>query len=69
MKEKMPLSTYLRCVICYMDISNVRVLHYAVSADCVDSFVSMIKDTFVSPDVTFTDVLYSYDTREFFQLI
>ena len=47
----------------------MRVLHYAVSADYVDSFVSMIKDTFVSSDVTFTDVLYSYDTREFFQLI
>lgn len=47
----------------------MRVLHYAVSADYIDSFVSMIKDTFVSPDVTFTDLLYSYDTREFFQLI
>lgn len=63
------LSQYMRCVISYMDISNVRVLHYAVSVDCLDSFVSMIKDTFVSPDVTFTDLLYSYDTREFFQLI
>lgn len=59
----------MRCVICYKDISNVRVLHYAVSVDSLDSFVSMIKDTFVSPDVTFTDLLYSYDTREFFQLI
>ena len=66
---KRKLSPYIRCVICYRDISNVRVLHYAVSADFVDSFVSMIKDTFVSPDVTFTDLLYSYDTREFFQLI
>lgn len=63
------LSPYIRCVICYKDISDVRVLHYAVSADSVDSFVSLIKDTFVSPDVTFTDLLYSYDTREFFQLI
>lgn len=67
--DKCKLSPYVRCVICYKDISNVRVLHYAVSADCLDSFVSMIKDTFVSPDVTFTDLLYSYDTREFFQLI
>ena len=66
---KCKLSPYIRCVICYKDISHVRVLHYAVSADCVDSFVSMINDTFVSADVTFTDVLYSYDTREFFQLI
>ena len=67
--DKCKLSSYIRCVICYKDISNVRVLHYAVSVDHVDSFVSMIKDTFVSPDVTFTDLLYSYDTREFFQLI
>ena len=67
--DKCKLSSYIRCVICYKDISNVRVLHYAVSVDYVDSFVSMIKDTFVSPDVTFTDLLYSYDTREFFQLI
>lgn len=67
--DKCKLSPYIRCVICYKDISAVRVLHYAVSADCLDSFVSMIKDTFVSPDVTFTDLLYSYDTRDFFQLI
>ena len=67
--DKCKLSSYIRCVICYKDISNVRVLHYAVSVDYVDSFVSMIKDTFVSPDVTFTDLLYSYDTRDFFQLI
>lgn len=65
----MQLSQYIRCVISYKDISNVRVLHYAVSVDSLDSFVSMIMDTFVSPDVTFTDLLYSYDTREFFQLI
>jgi hypothetical protein len=67
--DKCELSPYMRCVICYKDISDVRVLHYAVSVDCLDSFVSMIKDTFVSPDVNFTDLLYSYDTREFFQLI
>lgn len=66
---KFKLSQYVRCVISYKDISHDRVLHYAVSVDCLDSFVSMIKDTFVSPDVTFTDLLYSYDTREFFQLI
>lgn len=67
--DKCKLSQYIRCVICYKDISNVRVLHYAVSVDYLDTFVSMIKDTFVSPDVTFTDLLYSYDTREFFQLV
>lgn len=67
--DKCKLSPYIRCVICYKAISKLRVLHYAVSADCVDSFVSMIKDTFVSPDVAFTDLFYSYDTREFFQLI
>ena len=67
--DKCSLSPYMRCVICYHDISNVRVLHYAVSVDYLDLFVSMIKDTFVSADVTFTDLLYSYDTREFFQLI
>lgn len=63
------LSQYIRCVISYKDISHIRVLRYAVSVDYIDSFVSMINDTFVSPVVTFTDLLYSYDTREFFQLI
>ena len=66
---KIKLSPYIRCVICYKDISHLRVLHYAVSADSVDSFVSMIKDTFVFPHVTFTGLFNSYDTREFFQLI
>lgn len=63
------ISQYLRCVISYTDISYVRTLHYAVSTDSVDSFVQMIKDTFVHPDITFTDIIYSYDSREFFQLI
>lgn len=67
--DKCELSPYIRCVICYKDISDFRYLHYAVSVDYLDSFVSMVKDTFVSPDLTFTDLLYSYDTREFFQLI
>ena len=60
---------YLRCVIGYTDISHYRVLNYAVSCDCVDSFTQMIKDTFVHPDITFTDIIFSYDTREYFQLI
>lgn len=69
MNKNTHLSQYLRCVISYTDISSVRVLHYAVSVDFVDDFVQMIKDTFVHPDVSFTDIIYSYDSRDFFQLI
>lgn len=69
MVKRHHLSQYLRCVITYTEVSHVRVLHYAVHSDCVDSFVQMIKDTFVHPDVSFTDIIYSYDNREFFQLI
>jgi hypothetical protein len=29
----------------------------------------MIKDTFVHPDINFTDIIYSYDKREFFNII
>lgn len=68
-KNMISLRQYLRCVIAYTDVTNLRVLHYAVSADDVDNFVQMIKDTFVHPDISFTDIIYSYDTREFFQLI
>ena len=63
------ISQFLRCVISYTDITSVRVLHYAVSVDYVDEFTQMIKDTFVHPDVIFTDIIYSYDSRKFFQLI
>lgn len=66
-KEK--ISQYLRCVIVYTDIQSVRTLHYAVSADHVENFVQMIKDTFVHPDISFTDIIYSPDSRQFFQLI
>lgn len=69
MKKKARFSQYLRCVIVYTDIQSIRVLHYAVSADYVDEFVSMIKDTFVHPDISFTDIIYSFDSRPFFQLI
>lgn len=69
MKQKSSLRQYLRCVIVYIDIQSVRVLHYAVSADYVDEFVQMIKDTFVHPDISFTDIIYSPDSRQFFQLI
>ena len=69
MRKKLYLRSFLRCVITYNDISSVRVLHYAVDCDYVDDFVQMIKDTFVHPDISFTDIIYSYDTRQFFQLI
>lgn len=67
--EKKSLCQFLRCVISYTDITTLRVLHYAVSADDVDEFVQMIEDTFVHPDIRFTDIIYSYDIRKFFQLI
>lgn len=67
MKKK--ISQFLHCVITYKDVSHLRVLHYAVSVDDVDDFVEMIKDTFVHPDITFTDIIYSPDTRVFFQLV
>lgn len=60
---------YLRCVIVYTDIQSVRVLHYAVSTDYVDDFTQMINDTFVHPDISFTDIIFSPDSRQFFQLI
>lgn len=69
MKKKLRFRQYLRCVIVYTDIQSVRVLHYAVSVDYVDEFVQMIKDTFVHPDISFTDIIYSLDSRQFFQLI
>lgn len=68
-KKASHLSQYLRCVIVYTDIQSVRVLHYAVSTDYVENFIQMIKDTFVHPDISFTDIIYSPDSRQFFQLI
>lgn len=69
MKNKVCFRQYLRCVIVYIDIQSVRVLHYAVSTDYIDDFVQMIQDTFVHPDISFTDIIYSPDSRQFFQLI
>lgn len=63
------ISQYLRCVVTYKEMSFVRVLHYAVHSDNVEEFVQMIKDTFVHPTISFTDIIYSYDNRDFFQLI
>ena len=68
-KLKVSLRQYLRCVISYTDVTSLRVSHYAVSVDDVDNFVEMIKDTFVHPNISFTDIIYSYDTRDYFQLI
>lgn len=68
-KKSISLRQFLRCVISYTDITTTRVLHYAVSADDVDDFVQMIEDTFVHPNISFVDMIYSYDSRKFFQLI
>lgn len=68
-KRKNIFKQFLRCVITYTDIQSVRVLHYAVSVDYVDEFVQMIKDTFVHPQIRFTDIIYSPDSRDYFQLI
>lgn len=69
MKKKLCLRQYLRCVIVYNDINSVRVLHYFVSVDHVDEFVQMIKDTFEHPEISFTDIIYSPDLRQFYQFI
>lgn len=69
MIKGLPFRQYLRCVIVYSDIQNARVLHYAVSTDYVDDFVQIVKDTFVHPDISFTDIIYSFDSRQYFQLI
>ena len=66
---KSRLCQFLRCVIMYNDINHVRSLHFAVNPDYVDSFLAIIHDTFVNPDVQFTDIIYSYDERDFFSLI
>lgn len=63
------ISQYLRCVITYEELSHFRVLHYAVHSDHIDEFVRMIEDTFVRPVITFTDIIYTYDSREYFSLI
>lgn len=69
MRKKLYIKSFLRCIITYRDVSSVRVLHYAVNCDYVDDFTVMIRDTFVHPDIRYTDIIFSYDTRNFFQLI
>lgn len=68
-KKRLYMRQFLRCVVLYNDITHLRSIHFAVNPDYVDSFVRMIKDTFVHPDISFTDILYSYDERDFFNLI
>ena len=70
MKEpRLSMQQYLRCVILYHELGHVRTLHYAVRVDSVDNFTKMIQDTFVHPDINFTDIIYTYDNMEFFNLI
>ena len=68
-KKRLPLRQYLRCVVMYADVTHVRSIHFAVNPDYVDNFVSIIHDTFVHPDISFTNIVYSYDNRDFFNLI
>lgn len=68
-KKNLSLRQFLRCVILYNDINHIRSLHFAVNPDYVDEFLALIHNTFVNPDVQFTDILYSYDERDFFSLI
>lgn len=68
-KKNISLRQFLRCVILYNDINHIRSLHFAVNPDYVDNFLNLIHNTFVNPDVQFTDILYSYDERDFFSLI
>lgn len=69
MSKSRRLNQYLRCIIGYTDISHYRVLHFAVDCDYIDAFTAMIKDTFVHPDISFTDIIFSYDNRDFFQVV
>lgn len=68
-KKNISLRQFLRCVVMYNDINHLRSLHFAVNPDYVDNFLSLIHNTFVNPDVQFTDILYSYDERDFFSLV
>lgn len=69
MEKKYHLNQFLRCIVGYTDITHYRVLHFAVHCDFVDEFTQMIRDTFVRPDISFTDIIFSYDNRMFFQLV
>ena len=44
MKNKVRFRQYLRCVIVYIDIQSVRVLHYAVDCDYIDDLISQANE-------------------------
>lgn len=69
MAKNYKLNQFLRCVVAYHEFGHTRILHFAVSCDKVSSFIQMCKDTFVNPEINFSDIIYSYDNREFFNLI
>lgn len=60
---------FLRCVVAYREFGHTRILHYAVSCDKVISFIQLCKDTFVTPEINFSDIIYSYETRDYYKLI
>lgn len=56
-------------MVAYREFGHTRTLHFAVSCDKVSTFIQMCKDTFVNPEINFSDIIYSYDNRDFFNLI
>lgn len=69
MSKQYRLNQFLRCVVSYREFGHTRLLHFAVSCDKVSSFIQMCKDTFVSPDINFSDIIYSYENRDYYKLI
>ena len=69
MIKKLCLNQFLRCVVSYQEFGHTRLLHFAVSCDKVSSFIQMCKDTFVNPDINFSDIIYSYENRDYYNLI
>lgn len=69
MAKNYKLNQYLRCVVGYTEFNRYRTLHFAVRCDSLDSFSKMVQDTFVHPDINFLDIIYTYDKREFFNII
>ena len=51
----------------FRSVSQSR--YYAFSVDDVEGFTQLIKDVYVHPDIRFTDIIYGYDSRKFFQLV
>lgn len=69
MAKNYKLNQYLRCIVGYTEFNHYRTLHFAVRCDSLDLFTKMVQDTFVHPDINFVDIIYSYDKREFFNII